>query len=93
MASDFTPPLRPLPDMQAASTMDDTLESQPYANAPRHGEVPALESCPKSFFSMGGFLISCAIMPLIGFSFVALGLGIIYSPDTCFISYSTKHVA
>jgi hypothetical protein len=93
MASDVTSPLLPLPDMQAASTMDDTLESQPYANAPHDGEVPALDSRLKSFFSMSSFLISCAITPLIGFSFVALGLGIIYSPDTCFISYSTKHVA
>src|ERR1700683_4670382 len=81
MASNFTPPLQPLPDMQAATLtlapVDDTLETKPHVDAPRHvhEELPAPDPRPRSLLSKDGFLISCAITPLIGFSFVALGFG------------------
>jgi hypothetical protein len=71
------------------------MESLPYADPPGqiHGAQPALDIHRKTPFSMKLFLVDCIIPPLMGFSFVAFGLYILYSPSAVFISHSTEHAA
>lgn len=80
-----------LADMQPKTytpvSMDETLQIQPYA------DVPAPKTHRRSFFAVDGFLVSCIIPPFMGFSFVGLGLFIIYGHTTLVISHSTEHAA
>ena len=72
--------------------MDNHLQAIP-SDQIHWGELASDVSRRNTKFSTKNFLVDCIIPPLMGFSFVALGFYIVYTPTAVVVSHSTEHMA